>query len=292
MAHYDTPSQAVLRTLLYAQVFHAGIQRNDLFRLLISSSPFSVGQIEKASVILARKRKIHADNEWLYLGRKDIRTNMEARLRESEKKKIILKKLLPRISWIPTIKGIAITGSVAVSNATPSEDIDLLIVTKTGFLWCTRLLVEGIFYVSGCLRTRGMKKVKNKLCLNLWIDESSLSFHSKSLYVARELAQSVWVIDKENVRLRTLKANMWAKTYVATTFSDKKLRVLVRTRNRNLSWGHFLSLVELAAYVIQTTRMRGKTREIVSLHAAFFHPRNTQGEVGKKFQQLCRRYNV
>ncbi|SRR5258708_1675462 len=288
--HRDTPESAILRTLLYASVFHAGILIQDLECLLITPQSFSRRQIQTSLTALVQRKTIFQKDSWIWMGKEVSYTALKRKYAESAKKKKRLFSLLPLISWIPTIQGIAITGSVAVGNANPSEDIDLMIITSTGFLWTTRVLVEGILFVCRVLRTRGMKNVRNKLCLNLWLEEGSLLLPTHSLYVARELIQADWVICRDQIREHMLAHNTWIRAFLHGS-SYKK-----HPRDYRVSQVWYVSLcsvlLEPLAFFVQTSYMRSKTREIVTKQAAFFHPRDTQGSVLKKYADVCRRSQI
>lgn len=293
MKHRETALSSVIKTLLYASLFDAGVRLVDLERFLIGATVFSPNALKKSISFLVAKKTIHAQSGWIYVGKKDRVKSLIQKWQWSKQKKSLLFSYLPWVVWIPTISGIAITGSVAVGNAQVGEDIDLMIVTKTGFLWATRLLVEGIFYLRGCLRTRGMKKVRNKLCLNLWLDESALSFSQHSLYIAREMAQAVWVVDRHAVRRTMFASNSWARQFIASTYAQ--MSKVKRRQDSELNSGllyRVFSPLEWLAYLGQTLRMRDRTREVVTLRAAFFHPRDTKRHVEDEFKSLCKKYKI
>ncbi len=290
MKHRSALESAVLRTLLYASVFDAGIRRQDVERLLISPQVFSHSHTEKTLKTLIAKKTIHQEGDWVWVGKRISAITFTKRQTESEKKKKHLHSLLPLFVWLPTIKGIAITGSVAVGNAKQSEDIDLMIVTSAGFLWATRALVEGILLLCGVLRTRGMRNVRNKLCLNLWLDEKSLSFSTHSLYVARELAQAIWVVDRKGVQTHTLAANPWTAGFVSALCRKKDLSYKKQNQKSNFAFLFFP--LEYCFFLLQASHMRARTREVVSLHVAFFHPRDTQADVLGTYLRLCRRFQI
>src|SRR5207247_110444 len=142
----------------------------------------------------------------------------------SKEKTDKLLSLLPSFIWLPTINAVVITGSVAVGNAREDEDIDLMILTTEGFLWSTRILIQTILWAKGALRLRSTKNVKDRLCLNLWLDASSLSLAQRSLYVARELIQTKWIFDRGLTKEQMLASNNWIARYVNYSRSVQSFR--------------------------------------------------------------------
>src|SRR5690349_8836372 len=64
------------------------------------------------------------------------------RKKDSEKKIRIDQKAAKLLDKVPTIKLLAITGSLAMKNARKESDIDLMIVTSKDSLWTTRLITN------------------------------------------------------------------------------------------------------------------------------------------------------
>lgn len=286
---HELTETSILRTLTYAQVFGVGVRENDLPLFLLNSVKTKSGEIKKALLRLRQKKRIFVRYRWLMLDPRLKVSEFEERYRESRHKLRQAKMIVSYFSWLPTILGIAVTGSVAVGNAKITEDIDLMIVVRSGFLWLTRVAVSVILLTRGTLRRRGEDRVMNKLCINLWLDEQSLSLSRRSLYVARELVQSKWLLNREQIRERLFTANAWTKTFL---FLPQRKTLY---SHQPFAWSCFswlLSPAERTAYHIQLSHMKRRTREIVELHRAFFHPRDTGARVLREYQRLCKRYKI
>ena len=135
----------------------------------------------------------------------------------SETKLNLAKKASNLIGLTPTIKFIGVTGSLAMKNAKPSDDLDLLLITRKNTLWLTRLLVYVLLF---CLhypvRFPGEKKEKDKLCLNIWLAENDLLIKSQNLFTAHEIAQIIPLVDKKNTFNKFLSQNKWILNYWQT----------------------------------------------------------------------------
>lgn len=285
IAAMNLAEASVLRTLIYAHVFDAGVRRSELKRWLLSPVRLSSTELARGITGLKRAGKLVDRDGWLFLSPGPSDQAHRLRSRESQAKLRQALSLIARIAWLPSILGIGVTGSVAVGNARASEDIDLLIITRSGFLWSTRLIVSAVLFADGSLRRRRERRVTNKLCLNLWLDEAALSLPKQSLYVARELAQVHWLLNREQVRERLWQQNPWSQAYLGVKPRRAGKRPL------HPGWAKLFSPLEQLCFKLQWLRMH-PTREIVDAHRAFFHPRNTGGQVMRRYQQLCRRYNV
>jgi len=120
------------------------------------------------------------------------------------------KKIAKILRFIPYIKMIAISGSLALSNTKPSSDLDFFIVAKNSRIWLCRLLASFITQAMG-LRRHG-KKIKNRACLNSYVTDKTLEIKTQDLYSASEYLHLIplWGLgDYQNFR----KNNSWINNY-------------------------------------------------------------------------------
>lgn len=190
----------------------------------------------------------------------------------SEKKLEIAKRASKLISKVPTVLFVGITGSLAMMNASKNSDIDLIVITKSNFLWTTRFLVYFLVLVSGfSLRKPDQKNEKDKLCLNMWLDQTSLVWEKKdrNIYTAHEIAQIVPLVNKENIYEIFLSRNKWALDYWPNVVSIKK------GIYHNQKSKHKTNVVERLLFFVQFQYMKNKiTTEIVTRNKAIFHKNN------------------
>jgi len=179
----------------------------------------------------------------------------------------------------------AVTGALAMKNATAESDIDLMIITKANTLWLTRFFVYLLLRIKNYdIRKPKQKTQKNKLCLNIWIDETALEWEKKdrNIYTAHEIAQIMPLVNKDRTYKRFLQANKWILDYWPKAISDttilryndiakKKVRKHIISQYPNI----IVSIIEKLAFKMQYLYMKPKiTREVVTPHKALFHPRN------------------
>lgn len=185
-------------------------------------------------------------------------------------------KALKVFSHIPTVKMVAITGSLAMENSKEDSDIDLMIVTKRGTLWLTRLVVILTLDVLRIPRRKPNEKdEKDRLCLNFWLDEDKMEWgREKNAYTAHEIAQIKPILNKDLVYEKFISANSWGKDYwpAAAKWNNK-----VRP-DKCEKPGFAVVLMEKIARSLQSFYMRKKiTREIISPSVAIFHPIDWSG---------------
>jgi len=108
----------------------------------------------------------------------------------------------------PFVRFVGITGSSAMVGVTQNNDVDLCIVTKSGFLWTTRFITIFLAKILGIHSRTGV-------CLNLFFDESNLSVpkNKRNSYIAHEIIQMKGVLDKGSVHQRFLTENGWIFRY-------------------------------------------------------------------------------
>ncbi len=194
------------------------------------------------------------------------------RERISKKKLGIARKASRVLSFIPTIKMIAVTGSLAMYNSTDESDIDLLVVTQKGRLWITRIISYSLLKIFGQnVRSAGDKNQKDKLCLNMWMDESDLVWkkRDRNVYSAHEIGQILPLINRDKTYEKFLQKNAWI-----LKFWPNSVKIGVsksHTSERKVKFNFF----EKIAFLLQRQYMNSKmTREVVTPTRALFHPQD------------------
>ncbi len=226
----------------------------------------------------------------LYIkGREKITIKRLMRHSASTKKIEIAKNAVKLIKKIPTVKAVCITGALAMKNADENSDIDLMVITKKGALWATRLAVYTLIKLYGIpTRKPREKHEKDKLCLNIWLDETSLVWPKKerNVFIAHELAQIVPLVNKEKAYEDLLAKNSWIKDY----WPNAVKAILKRKTKKNESflnlciYGLFY-LLEPLARTVQTWYMKDKvTNEVVTSSKAIFHPTKLSDTIVSSFE--------
>ncbi len=217
----------------------------------------------------AKEIEITTKNGFLFLNKKEGATLKRImRKRISERKLIQAKKAARILSVLPTIKMIGISGALAMHNASEGSDIDFLIITKKGNLWTSRLLTMALLALMRIPRRKyGDRDQKDKLCLNMWLDEDDLTWKKKerNVFTAHEISQIVPLINKDKTYERFLSKNNWITDFWPNATNTKT------EKGKKIKKG--MNPIELLARKFQYWYMRDKiTREVVTPTRAFFHP--------------------
>ncbi|MEK7597724.1 MAG: hypothetical protein AAB441_03725 [Patescibacteria group bacterium] len=118
------------------------------------------------------------------------------------------------LSLAPQIKLVGLSGSISMMNAGEDDDIDLFIITAKNRLFTGRLIALVLAQILGLRRSRDSAKQffhKNKVCLNLFFDESNLKVpkFKQTEFVGHEVLQMKPIIVKGNVYEKFLSVNDW-----------------------------------------------------------------------------------
>jgi predicted nucleotidyltransferase len=197
------------------------------------------------------------------------------RKRVSAKKMTIARRAAKTLSLIPTVRMVAVTGSLAMQNSSPESDIDLLVITGKGSLWTTRLISYLMLKLVGAsVRKPHDKNEKDKLCLNMWLDESDTlcNKNDRNLYTAHEIAQIVPLINKQGTYEKLLQNNKWILDFWPNSVRIAKNK---KSFNRVERKDSTFQVLEKFLFKIQRRHMKPKiTREVVTSTRALFHPQN------------------
>lgn len=247
--------------------------------------PLTMGELIKwqAGKKLTTKREpsvINKNGFYFIEGREGAILKRLLKERISARKLEIARKAGKILGLIPTIKMVAVTGALAMGNSGEESDIDLMVVSQKGTLWTTRLLTLLFLDLIGFPRRKYRdKNQKDKLCLNIWLDETSLTWPKKSRnpYTAHEICQVRPLVDKNKTYERFIYNNRWVKEFWPNAVRVKNVFTKASPKRS------FLVIFEPLTRSLQFWHMRGKiTREVVTRSRALFHPQDWGSVVLKR----------
>ncbi len=211
------------------------------------------------------KTQVELKDEFLFLkGRRKLVHFRREREKISKSKLAKLTKIIEKISEIETIEAVFLTGSVSVLNATLDSDVDLMIVTKPGTLWQTRLKLLALLRKLNMDRNKS--HTKDRVCTNMFLDSDHLEINERNLYTAHEIVQAKCIFDRGGIEKKWINDNLWVRDFLPNAIKNKKDGKEEKVKKN-------LSLIEIAAFVLQYLYMKPKiTSEKVGLGYAFFHP--------------------
>jgi predicted nucleotidyltransferase len=150
-----------------------------------------------------------------------------------------INKLVRIAKWlrlIPFVKMIGVTGALAMKNAKPKSDLDILIVFEYGKIWTGRTLVTLFLHAIG--KRRHGTKIVDRVCLNFFVTDNSLEIITKDLFSASEY-MFLFPLYGLPIYERFQIKNQWIRTMKPSyapselpplkTFSDSILSKSIRT---------------------------------------------------------------
>lgn len=99
-----------------------------------------------------------------------------------DKKWLILNKYSFAFTYIPFVKIVFGSGSLALGNVSENSDLDVLICTKQGRIFTVRFIAHLILLILGVRRSKehGSAQAKDKVCLNHFLAENNYQLTKKS----------------------------------------------------------------------------------------------------------------
>lgn len=272
--------ESIVKTLGYSGIFDFPLTREELFpRLMLCRTTRSA--FTRAVNKLIKEGRIQEKDSYLAL------TNIDALIRSRRKRltpsrnKIELARARARlIALHPHVVAVFATGALAVENSPPSDDIDLMIITKPGRLWLTRMFITPALDLFGARRRPESSETNDLLCLNIYLTSSSLALTPpmQNIYSAYELIQARPLVDKSGLSERILTDNPWIRDYLPNYPFPKRNPPSKKSSQ---------DILERLAYRLQYKYMSSRrTAESISLTQAFFHPRPLATDIIAKIKEI------
>lgn len=282
---------SVLLSIAYSGIFSFPLTFWEVYKRLLFFSDVSAQELANALKTLVQLKQIEFYQDHFFIGKKDLVEERRRKLKISEQKIKEGERLVSLVRYLPWVKAMVVSGSIAVSNAKPKDDLDWLVITSDNSLWLVRplLLILASFY--GKRRDRNGDHRDNSWCFNMFLTESSLAMpvNKKSIYTAYEVCQARFLLAKGSVEKDFLVSNSWVKGFLPNFYQARLDEAgsfvtsgVAKQKSLNL-----LSYINELSYKIQLWYMKPHiTREKVALNLAFFHPRDTKKNIYIRWLKL------
>lgn len=285
----------LLSTLIYFSLFNFPPTREELWYFLHGENgkKFTKKEFE------IRLKDIQQGNGFYFLkGHKKYIALRQKRQTAGIKKLQRAKLIGSLVAYLLTVKFIGITGGLAMQNADRDDDIDFFIVTTSKTIWITRLLSSIMLDILGLRRRRADRKVANKVCLNMFVDERVLSVpkERRDIYTAHEFVQMIPIYNKDKTYQKLLKKNSWLESFLPNAHIYYK-----KYTPKNASTGIFSAiitilirvfLVEYIVKYVQLKYMRIPKKETVTDTMLAFHPFDYRRAILIKYKRRLQNYGV
>lgn len=300
MAKLDLKGSALL-TVAYSGIFSFPLTFSEIKTRLLFFPRVSSRELAQALRTLVSLRQVEFWSGYFFIGRRNLVAQRQHKLAISQAKIAEGQKLVKLMKWLPGVRGLVISGSAAVDNAKPKDDLDWLVITSDHSLWLVRPVLLLVAAGFGKRRGRNGHHRDNSWCFNMFLTESNLVLpqEKRSIYTAYEVCQARFLLAKNDLESRFLTANSWADDWLPNFFAQRlaaanaKESATWSTRGRSgfsslrFNFPALITLLNQLSFQIQYHYMRPHmTREKVSLKAAFFHPRDTRKAIYGRWLKL------
>jgi hypothetical protein len=290
-----TISERVLQSVLYADIFKHPMTEREVWRWIPTDTPISKQAFAAAIRKLVRQKKVCTITPFVVLPQHKKYLGVHAsRLMVSQKKWILANRIAKILRVVPTIVYIGVTGSLSVNNACEDDDIDLCVVAAKDTVWITRLLTTLIVEVCSRRRHPNATKVKDTICLNMFLSENALAMDAghRDIYIAHELLQMVPLWERRNIMKKLLRVNAWVRQYYLHAYEERKKSVVHRLPQHPKAeklWG----ICEQPVRWLQLQYMKNRrTTEILEEDQIQFHPARIREKIIATYQSSLKTYKI
>lgn len=208
----NTVETAILRTILYGDVFDFPMTPAEIHHFLIHHAPINVTTIEdtlKSSTFL--KEHLHMTDRYVARrGREDLIAIRAQREQATQHIWSSVQTYGYRLARLPFVRMVAITGALAMRNGHETDDFDYLLITEPGRVWLARAFA--------ILLVRFGKLRGVTVCPNYVLAANALEQNRKDLYIAHEIVQMIPIYGFA-IYNALRDQNQWAGTHLSNANS-------------------------------------------------------------------------
>lgn len=249
----------ILATLAYYDVFDFPLKEKEVFYFLVNLGHLSVPESPRTpnfDEIKAELEKLRGEGVinfsggFYFLFSRDYLVPLRLRREKIAKKK--WKKVFRAIRWLkflPYIRAVFASGSLAINNTDELGDLDILIVVRYGRIWLSRLLVSGLLSLIGMRRKYNEKIAPDKVCPNHYITDKFLLIPYKSIYTAQTYInlKPIFVSDPWVVA-EFYRANSWLADFALNFNISSRQHNITLSEGKKILGRNFLAKIKSAAW--------------------------------------------
>jgi hypothetical protein len=121
-----------------------------------------------------------------------------------------MRRLARILQYVPYVRMIGATGSLAMKHGARGSDWDMFVVLRSRRIWMGRTVLTSFLHLIG--KRRHGRQVNNRACLNYFVTEDNLEIATKDLYSAHEYRFLIPLFSFSLFQIFELK-NRWIKGY-------------------------------------------------------------------------------
>lgn len=295
---------SIVRTILYADIFDYPLTSYEIWKWLIAGKGkitfTDISSILENEKTNSRSKlfKIIEEKEGYYFlkNKKKLVTLRKNRSSYSAAKIKLAHTYTFLLRFFPFIKLVGISGGLALKNADENDDIDLFIISKHEFIWLARFISIIIMELLKVRRKPSSDSVKNLVCLNMFMDESSLLLPSneRDIFSAHEVVQMYPIWSRGTIYNTFLYKNRWVQQYLLHALPAVIVKNDIKTVNyRKSIFANPFSVLQFLLKKIQIWHMQKRiTTECISDTMLRFHPNDVRVKVLHAYQARMKKYHL
>ena len=183
-----------------------------------------------------------------------------------------------------------------MNNTEEDDDIDFFIITKKNTIWITRLFCLFTLELLNTRRKREDRRVSDKICLNMFVDEAFLEISKKrqNLYTAHEVLQMKPLFQRENKYKKFLNANMWVEEYMPNSLKGIMNNELgIKKKKESKFIIYFFFFLNPIARKLQYFYMKNHiSKEVISDTILAFHPIDYKAKILSAYNKRIKKYEI
>jgi hypothetical protein len=275
--------RAIVQTVAYADVFDYPLTADEIHRYLIGVSA-GRGTVRSLLQDLKSRELSRSGRYFSLVGREATVETRKARAASATDFWRRGVQYGRRISNLPFVRMVAVTGGLAMDNMADG-DIDYLVITEPGRLWLCRALIVALVRMAALRGT--------ELCPNYFLSERALVLTERNLFTAHEVTQMVPLAGLGTYQhLRDL--NRWTFNYLPNAAGAPRRMAAVEPTHRRTHQIVESTLRSRMCSPLEHWEMMRKVRKLGTQgngHAeAAFGPDWCKGHFGDHGQATLSRY--
>ncbi len=284
---------SILATIRYFDLFDQPLTATQLWQWQVgATTAHPLHEIQEAAVAAVAAGALETSAGYFFLpGREELVSTWLCRHSLAQQKWKLTRRIVYFLQYVPFVKMIAMSGSLAIGNTRSSSDLDLLVIVEAKRMWLARGGLLFITAVLGRRRRHWDRQAPDKICLNHYLTDTTLTIASdiQNLYTAI-LYRSLITLSGEDWHQKFRAANRgWMQTYAVVPPTPAELpprQLLSRSRfitalqqgvesiAREAVWDWFESVASsVQRWVITRHTEPGRPgRVVINKHELAFHP--------------------
>jgi hypothetical protein len=208
----DDLQSAILRTLLYFDMFDYPLKLSEILSFLPSNS-VADADLRLASVRSPLCERLAEKDGYYYLkGRPDSLVKDRLEKERRARRQMRIAHVITRIiRSFPFVRGVFVSGELSKGVASKKSDIDFFVVTAPNRIWITRTffaLFKKVFLLNR----------KTLFCYNHITSDRNLAITERNIYTAMEVA-TLRPTYNPGLYRNIMIANEWIKAYLPNSYS-------------------------------------------------------------------------